>query len=207
VVKNMANKDDEQVLVIKSEVIFTDGKWQGLKTESLDYYIDLIKKNCGFKRRGDMENDVTYQQVVSYIIFNFEDRYFLYKYLPGAGEKRLIDTYQIGVGGHINPIDDKEGNILEAGIMREWNEEVDFNGCLTSKKLIGIIHDESGSVERVHIGLVYSFTGDSQEISVREKDKIAGELVNLENIGEYIRGNNGAWVHVVYNEYLLKLIK
>ena len=36
----MANKDDEQILVIKSDIIFKTGRWQGLKTDNLDYYIN-----------------------------------------------------------------------------------------------------------------------------------------------------------------------
>ena len=68
------NKDDEQILVIKSEILFKDGKWQGLKIDNLDYYIDLIKKNCEFKRRGVVENDSSFQQIIPYIIFNYQDK-------------------------------------------------------------------------------------------------------------------------------------
>jgi len=205
---NMANKDDEQILVVKSDIIFTKGKWQGLKTDNLDYYIDLIKKNCEFKRRGDMENDPSWQQIIPYIIFNYQDKYFIYNYLENVGEKRLVNNYQIGVGGHINKEDIEEGkDILETGMMREWNEEVDFKGNILEKKLIGILKDDSRPVERAHIGLVYNFIGDNSEIFVKETDKIVGELVDLENIGTYIKGNPGVWIQIVYKEYLSKLLK
>jgi predicted NUDIX family phosphoesterase len=200
------NKDDEQILVIKSDIIFKDGRWQGLKTDNLDYYIDLIKKNCEFRRRGDMENDSSFQQIIPYIVFNFKDRYFIYKYLPKTGEQRLVDTYQFGIGGHINPIDGKsDKNVLEAGMMREWDEEVDFKGNLISKKLIGILKDDSRPVEQVHMGLVYSFVGDSPEISLKETEKMEGKLVDSKDIGKYIEGNLGVWMQIVYKEYLKKL--
>ena len=210
------DKNDEKVLVVASDILFSayggpaegrkDGIWQGLKTENLDYYLDLIKKNCQFKRRGDVENDQSWQQIIPYIIFNFEDKYFIYKYLPEAGEKRLIDTYQLGVGGHINPIDgDGDADIVEAGMMREWNEEVDFKGNILEKKLIGILNDDSRPVEAVHLGLVYNFVGDSPEISIKETDKMAGELVDKKDIGKYIEGNPGVWVQLVYRDYLSKL--
>ncbi|MDP2741829.1 MAG: hypothetical protein Q8O66_04055 [bacterium] len=200
------NKDDEQILVVKSDVIFKDGKWQGLKIDNLDYYIDLIKNNYEFRRRGDMENDSSFQQIIPYIIFNFQDKYFIYKYLPKAGEQRLVDTYQLGVGGHINK-EDVNGNtdVLEAGMMREWSEEVDFKGNLISKKLIGILNDDANPVEQVHLGLVFNFTGDSPEISIKEIDKMQGELVDKKDIGKYIEGNLGIWVQIVYNEYLRKI--
>ena len=200
------NKDDEQILVIKSDIIFKDGKWQGLKKDNLDYYIDLIKNNCEFKRRGDMENDPLYQQVIPYVVFNFKDQYFIYKYLPKAGEPRLIDTYQLGVGGHINNEDmAEEKDVLETGMMREWNEEVEFKGNILEEKLIGLLKDDSQPVERVHLGLVYNFVGDSPEISIKETDKMEGRLVNLKDIGEYIKGNKGIWVQLVYNEYIKTL--
>ncbi len=72
----MANKDDEQILVVKSDTLFEKGVWQGLKTENLNYYVDLIKNNLEFKRRGDMETDNSYQQIIPYILFSFENKFF-----------------------------------------------------------------------------------------------------------------------------------
>lgn len=202
------NKDEEQILVVPSQIIFAKEKWQGLKTDNLDYYIDLIKNNYEFKRRGDVENDPSFQQIIPYIIFNFQDKCFIYKYLPKAGEQRLVDSYQIGVGGHINK-EDINGNtdVLEAGMMREWSEEVDFKGNLLEKKLVGILNDDTRTVEAVHLGLVYKFFGDSSEISIKETDKMAGELVAINKIEEHIKGNFGSiWTQIVYREYLKKIL-
>jgi predicted NUDIX family phosphoesterase len=209
------NKDEEQILVIKSDILFSrqsgipsagkDGKWQGLKTDNLDYYVNLIKKNCEFKRRGDVEEDPSYQQIIPYILFSFEDKFFAYKYIKNAGEKRLINNdYQLGVGGHINK-EDIDGNkdILETGMMREWNEEVDFKGNLLQKKLIGIIKDESRPVEQVHIALVYHFVGDSPDIQVKETDKMEGKLIDLKELENGV--SHSVWMGIVYNEYLKKL--
>lgn len=214
------NKDDEKVLVVPADIIFKQGRWQGLKTDNVNYYLDLIKNNYQFKRRGDVETDPSWQQIIPYIVFNYEDKFFIYKYLPKAGEQRLVDTYQIGVGGHINEIDlvsqsnaeinaEPRGNarnILEEGMMREWQEEVDYKGNLLEKKVIGLLNDDSRPVEAVHLGLVYSFVGDSPEISIKEKEKMQGELVDLKDIGEKIKDNNGIWIKIVYRDYLKSLI-
>jgi len=200
------SKDDEQILVVKSEILFKNGIWQGLKTDNLNYYLDLIKNNCEFKRRGDVEEDNNFQQIIPYIVFNFENKFFIYKYLPKAGEQRLVNTYQLGVGGHINKEDgDEDGDVLETGMMREWNEEVDFKGNIISKKLVGILNDDTNPVEQVHLGLVYSFEGDGPEISIKEIDKMAGELVDKKDIAEKIKNNNGIWVKIVFENYLSKL--
>lgn len=200
------SKDDELVLVVPADIIFEKGRWQGLKTDNLDYYLNLINKNYQFKRRGDVENNASFQQIIPYIVFNFKNKYFIYKYLPGAGEKRLVDSYQIGVGGHINLVDLDEYNVLEAGMMREWNEEVEYKGNILEKKFIGILNDDSRPVEAVHLGLVYSFTGDSPEIFIKETDKMKGELIELKDIMEHIKENTSTWIQIVYKEYLAKLI-
>ena len=202
-----SNKDDEQILVIKSDIIFKDGKWQGLKIDNLDYYINLIKDNCEFKRRGDVEEDTSFKQVIPYILFSFEDNFFAFKYLGNAGEKRLVDTYNLGVGGHINKEDvNADKDVLEAGMMREWNEEMNFSGNILEKKLIGILNDDSRPVESVHLGLLYNFVGNSSEVSIKETDKMEGKLVSLDNLWEYIKENPTIWTKLIYNEYLSKLI-
>lgn len=200
------NKDDEKVLVVPADIIFKQGRWQGLKADNIDYYLDLIKNNYQFKRRGDVETDPSWQQIIPYIVFSHQNKFFIYKYLPKAGEQRLVDTYQIGVGGHINEIDVNGGDILEEGMMREWQEEVDYKGNLLEKKVIGFLNDDSRPVEAVHLGLVYSFVGDSPEISIKEKDKMQGELFDVEDIREKIKDNDGVWIKIVYRDYLSKLL-
>lgn len=200
------NKDDEQILVVKASTIFKDGKWQGLKTDNLDYYIDLINKNYEFKRRGDMENDPSWQQIIPYIVFNYKDEYFLYRYLKKAGEQRLKNDYIVGVGGHINQEDSTCGkDVLKAGTEREWNEEINYKGKL-EKKLIGILNDDRRPVEAVHLGLVYLFKGDNPNISVKETDKLQGELVELKELIKRVEGTEG-WAPIICDEYLKNLLK
>lgn len=198
------NKDDEQVLVVKSDIIFKNKKWQGLKTDNLDYYVDLIKKNYEFKRRGDVETDTSYKQIIPYILFKHQDKFFLYRYLKEAGEQRLRNDYIIGVGGHINKEDIMEGqDILEAGRDREWNEEVDYKDKL-DKKLVGILNDDRRQVEAVHLGLVYLFEGSTPNISVKETDKMVGELLGISELSDKA-GNTEGWAPIIYKEYIAKL--
>ena len=200
-------KKNEKVLVVAREVIFKNEHWQGLKTENLDYYLNLIKNNFQFRLRNEVENDSSWQQIIPYIVFNFQDKYFLYHYLKLAGEKRLKNDYLLGIGGHINPADKRIGkDILEAGAMREWNEEVLYKGNLLEKKLIGILNDEKRPVEAVHLGLVYLFVGDSPKIFVREKDVLEGKLIELKDLGKHVK-KTGGWAPIVYQEYLSKFLR
>ena len=207
------SKDDELVLVVPSDKLFEKGIWQGLKTENLDYYLELIKNNCEFRRRGDVENDNSFQQIIPYILFSFENpekngarKFFAYKYLAKAGEQRLVNNdYQLGVGGHINKEDINDArDVVETGMMREWEEEVNFKGNLISKKLVGIINDDSRPVEQVHLGLVYHFVGDSPEIQIKETDKMEGNLFEVSELSPD-KTNHSVWMSIVYKNYLSKI--
>lgn len=198
-------KENEKVLVVSRDIIFKDGSWQGIKTSNLGYYLNLIKNNYQFKKRSEVENNPYWQQIIPYIIFNFKDKYFLYRYLEKAGEKRLKKDYILGIGGHINPIDVKPGeDILGVGMMREWEEEVDYKGNLLNKKLVGILNDDKRPVEAVHLALIYIFKGDSLDIDVREKEILSGELVDLKELERRVK-NTGGWAPIVYRDYLCKL--
>lgn len=199
-------KKDEKVLVVPRNIIFKDGVWQGIKTEKLDYYLSLIKNNYQFKTRGEVENDDSWQQIIPYILFSYKDKYFLYKYLEKAGEKRLVNNYQLGVGGHINLIDVKQNeDILETAARREWEEEIEYKGKILGRKLIGILNDDTRQVEKVHLGLIYHFIGDSPEISVKEKNILEGKLIELNNLNDYLKNSEG-WAPIVYQEYLSKFL-
>jgi len=197
-------KEDELVLVVPSDKLFEKGIWQGLKTENLDYYLDLIKNNCEFKRRGDVETDNSVQQIIPYILFSFAGKFFAFKYLAKAGEQRLVNNnYQVGVGGHINKEDiNNSTDVVEAGMMREWEEEVDFKGNLISKKLVGIINDDASPVEQVHLGLVYHFIGDNSDIQIKETDKMEGNLFEIQELSQV---NKSVWMKIVYDNYLSNL--
>jgi dTMP kinase len=138
------------------------------------------------------------------MLFSFEDNFFAYKYLSAAGEQRLVNNnYQLGIGGHINK-DDLNGSedILEAGAEREWEEEVHFKGKFLEKKLVGIIKDETTSVEKVHIGLVYHFVGDSPNIFVEETDKMEGKLIPVPELASSV--SHSPWMNIVFEQYINK---
>ena len=199
-------KKNEKVLVVARDVLFKKGHWQGLRRDNLDYYLNLIKDNFEFKPRTEVENDPAWQQIIPYILFNFQDEYFLYRYLQKASEDRLKKDYHLGVAGHINPEDlGLKGDMLETAAIREWHEEVKYEGNLSEKKLIGVLNDERRMVEAVHFGLIYLFKGDSPLISVKEKDILKGELVKLKDLGNFV-GNASTWAQIVYKEYLSKFL-
>lgn len=154
--------------------------------------------------RADVEENSLWQQVISYIVFKYRDSCFVYRYLENASEKRLKNDFMVGIGGHIDMADGAEGDVIETAVVREWDEEVKYDGVL-SRKIIGILNDDSRPVERVHVGLVYLFEGDTPNIEVREKDVLEGKMVPFKNLGAYLAESQG-WAPILHKEYLSKLV-
>jgi predicted NUDIX family phosphoesterase len=187
----------EQVLCVKREDMFPDGAWHGFVSKDLDRHQTLIRERHFFKSRAEVENDPGYQQIIPYVVFRHDGSYFLTHRLRASSEKRLRKQYSLGIGGHINPGDLEAGDPILDGLRREWGEEVIYDGKFEAQ-LIGLLNDDSSPVSKVHLGVVFLVDGDSPNISIRETDKLAGELLTLEEMRIYYLGME-SWSQMVYD--------
>lgn len=174
----MSISPTEEVLVVRRQDILPDPAWQGLRTFDLEACHHAIAHLSFFLPRARVEDDPTYQQVIPYIIFKSGDRYFTTQRTTAGSDKRIHHLYSLGVGGHINPIDASDP--LGAGLKREWEEEVVYEGSF-APRLIGLLNNDSDPVSRVHIGVVYLVEGTGP-ISVRETNKLSGQLLTLDEL-------------------------
>jgi len=174
------HKYNEQILVVKRSHLFPEESWNGLKQVNFDTYLALIEKQCEFHPRGLMEDDPSYKQIIPYLVFTHEGRYFLMERHAKASEQRLKSKLSLGIGGHIRKEDMGEGNSIFDWARREFHEEVNYQGELTIKPL-GILNDDSNDVGKVHIGFVFLLEGDSSEISVKSELQ-SGQLTPLEDL-------------------------
>ena len=189
--------NSEQVLCVKREDMFPDGAWHGFVSQELDRHQALIRERHFFKSRAEVENDPGYQQIIPYVVFRHDGRYFLTHRLRASSEKRLRKQYSLGIGGHINPGDLEAGDPILDGLRREWGEEVIYDGKFEAQ-LIGLLNDDSSPVSKVHLGVVFLVDGDSPNISIRETDKLAGELLTLDEMRIYYLGME-SWSQMVYD--------
>jgi predicted NUDIX family phosphoesterase len=187
----------EQVLCVKREDIFPDGAWHGFVSDRLEQHQAVIREHHFFMARAKVEDDPNYQQIIPYVVFRHGDLYFLTHRLRASSEKRLRKQYSLGVGGHINPGDLEAGDPIQDGLKREWEEEVIYDGSFEAK-LIGLLNDESSPVSKVHLGVVFLVDGDTPNIAIRETDKLAGELLTLEEMRIYYLGME-SWSQMVYD--------
>ena len=186
----------EQVLVVRREDIFPDGAWHGFVTEDLERHQRVIRESHFFKPRAEVENDSNFQQIIPYVVFRHGDRYFLTHRLRASSEKRLRKQYSLGVGGHINPGDLQGGDPILDGLKREWAEEVIYDGRFEAK-LLGLLNEESSPVSKVHLGVVFLVEGDSPNIQIRETNKLAGDLLTLDEMRIHFLEME-SWSQLVY---------
>jgi len=187
----------EEVLCVRREDIFPDGAWHGFVGQDLERHQAVIRERHFFKPRAEVENDPSFQQIIPYVVFRHGDRYFLTHRLRASSERRLRRQYSLGVGGHINPADLQAGDPILDGLKREWEEEVVYQGRFEAS-LLGFLNEDSSPVSKVHLGVVFLVEGDSPDISIRETDKLAGELLTLRDMRMYYLAME-SWSQIVYD--------
>src|SRR5207253_4317015 len=170
----------EDVLVVPRSALFAGSEWTGFRDTGLDDLLARVRANYRFRPRREVEEDPDDPQIIPYVVFRHDDRYFLTHRLRRSSERRLRHLYSLGVGGHINP-EDVAGaaDPIDAGLRREWEEEVVYSGDF-STRLLGAVNDQTTPVGRVHVGLIFLVEGDRPEISIREVDRLAGRRLPLD---------------------------
>ncbi len=112
-----------------------------------------------------------HKQIIPYSIFHHRGRYLVYTRGGKSGEKRLASKQSIGIGGHINPHDEREDSLARTtylnGVEREIDEELRIAGTHT-QRVIGLINDDSNEVGRVHLGVVHLFDLESHAVESNE---------------------------------------
>lgn len=167
----------EQVLVVKREKIekFIAGK-NGLITENVPELLEVIRNEHEYMPRAEAEERPDFKQIIPYVILRQGDKVFVTRRLNKGGEARLHGKISIGVGGHINPVDE-QGDMLMKGLWREIHEEVELHshGELCS---CGFINDDSNSVGSVHLGACFTLETEG-EVTVKETEKLEGLWMTL----------------------------
>jgi len=167
---------DELVLVVRREKLFPNGAWQGIHQADCNEFAGVIRAHQEFLPRSRMETDPRYKQIIPYLIFCYENRYFVMQRRSNSSEQRLQSKLSLGIGGHVN-MEDLAGETIVDWAQREFAEEVSYTGSYSISPF-GIINDDSNDVGKVHLGFVYLLQGDSPHISVQSELK-SGILLTL----------------------------
>jgi len=174
-----------------------------------------IVQNGLFLRRSELEEDPSFKQIIPYAIISNEEpersgvrqsqSFYLFKRTSNQTEKRLHNKFSLGVGGHMNPNDSMESKeqYLIDELKRELYEEVKLlNGCfIEAIEFIGFINDDTISVGRVHIGLLYNIHVSNKEVYINETDKMTADWIDKPNLAEFYEGME-TWTKITFDFYI-----
>ena len=128
-----------------------------------------------FMPRSQAETDPSFKQLIPYVIMTCDGKYLTYVRGKRAGEARLTGLRSIGIGGHINPIDNEMPlfetdfrDLYRNAVEREVAEEVAVEAN-HADKIVALLNDDSTEVGSVHLGIVHLWTLDSPDVSRREQ--------------------------------------
>ena len=167
----------ERVLVVPRSEIPGGCDFTGLRltdARGLATLSAVIRRHGHYEDRVAAETDPTRKQLIPYVVVRNGARTFLMERTDAGGDARLHRKASIGVGGHLNPVDDGE-DPLDTGLRREWAEELDapWEPAFT---LVGLLNDDSNPVGAVHLGVVFSVEASGRPVAVRETDKLVGRF-------------------------------
>lgn len=159
----------ENVLVVERKLVETCGMFQGLAF-NLETYLPVLlnSRNYRFVPRNQAEADPSLKQLIPYFILCCGDRIWSYVRGKKSGEGRLVAKGSIGIGGHINHLDENLfEDIYSRAAAREVEEEVVLPpGC--THRIVALLNDDTTPVGQVHLGVVHIMRCPTSEVKARE---------------------------------------
>lgn len=173
---------DEKVFVVpfsQTEDIL-DG-FHPITEKAYDKLVDVILPKGKFILRSDAEEDMTFQQIIPYVLVTDEAREKFFATRRIKGESRLLGRLSLGIGGHINPCDWRSANsaffqthreMVLRGMAREIREEMTGLEHVRKPRPYGTVRD-LGSFTPDHVGIVFTMVAAKpEEIGIRETDTL-----------------------------------
>ncbi len=187
---------EEKVLVVERKVLDELGAFNGLCFD-VDRYIKRLfaSGTPRFLPRPAAEKDPSYKQLIPYVIMTCGGKYLTYVRGKRAGETRLVAKRSLGIGGHINPTDDR--SLLGAietyrdAVAREVSEEVSVQTPYKDH-VVALLNDDTNEVGRVHLGIVHCWVLDAPAVARREQMITQMEFLSLPEL-QAVRDSMETW--------------
>lgn len=218
-------KHPQSILAIDAAYLKTLGAVDGINTQiHFDEFFEGSGPHLVIRRRHELEANEAYLQILPYVVVakgSIEDlknlRLSAYYRPVSGGESRLHGNLSVGYGGHIDAKDVvfNEKSVLDfietvdLSRGRELGEEIGLGNDIQEASQIhsyGLITDQSNSVGRVHLGVVYIFLvpEDWQPTAERSEVDLAGEFTAAELRAKHDAGEivMESWTNLVINSLL-----
>ena len=189
----------EQVLVVPRSAVEEVGMFHGLVLDVDKYREKLFAPGVPkFLPRPEAEQDPTHKQLIPYVLIKCGDKYLTYVRGKRAGETRLVGNRSIGIGGHINPVDNEVPlfgvdyrAIYETAVLREVDEEITLTGPRTDR-IVALLNDDTNEVGKVHLGVVHVLTVENENVTRNEQMITQLEFKTLEEL-HAVRNEMETW--------------
>lgn len=171
----------ERVLVLPRSAIPGGCDFRGVRMVGDDALADLrraVEAHGRFLDRPIAEDDPSHKQLIPYVVVRDAERVFLMQRTDAGGDARLHGKASIGVGGHLNPVDEGTDQLM-AGLRREWAEELEADWD-PEFRLVGLLNDDTNPVGSVHLGVVFEVEAHGRPVDVRERDKLSGSFAGAD---------------------------
>lgn len=135
-----------------------------------------ICEHLHFGPRAALEEDPTKKQIIPYVLIQRQEDVWTMVRTAKTQETRLHHRASIGVGGHIEPIDGSNEDIIINGMLRELHEELHIDKQWDQHvRYVGVLNDDTNDVGQVHLGLVFVLQVSPQTtVEIRETEKMRG---------------------------------
>jgi predicted NUDIX family phosphoesterase len=173
----------ERVLVLPRERVPGGCDFRGVREADADALAVLraaVARHGRYLDRPVAEQDPSFKQLIPYVVVRDGARTFLMERTDAGGDVRLHGKASIGVGGHLNPVDEGE-DALMAGLRREWAEELEAD-WQPEFVLVGLLNDDDNPVGAVHLGVVFTVEAEGRSVAVREREKLIGAFADTAEI-------------------------
>ena len=202
----MRDYQGEEILVISRQLFDELGAFQGIKTD-VDGYLEAIldPANNFFMDRGKAEDDPSFKQLIPYALFHHNGKYLHYTRGKSGGESRLHAQGSVGVGGHINPVDERADPLGKAtylaGVEREIDEELNITGG-HQNRIVGLLNDDINDVGKVHLGVVHIFDLESEDVTSAEDALANLTFQSPEDLKGKLHGSLETWSRFCVDELI-----
>ena len=165
------------------------GMFHGLVLDVDRYLEQLFAAGVpSFLPRPQAEQDPTHKQLIPYVLIRCGEKYLTYVRGKRAGETRLVGNRSIGIGGHINPVDNEVPlfgvdyrEIYDNAVLREVDEEINIEGNRTDR-IVALLNDDTNEVGAVHLGVVHVLTVENENVTRNEQMITQLEFKTLEEL-------------------------
>ena len=202
----MRDYQGEEILVISRQLFDELGCFQGIKTDVAGYLEAILDPaNNFFMDRGKAENDPSFKQIIPYALFHHNGKYLHYTRGESGGESRLHAQGSVGVGGHINPVDERADPLGKAtylaGVEREIDEELNITGG-HQNRIVGLLNDDINDVGKVHLGVVHIFDLESEDVTSAEDALANLAFQSPEDLKGKLHGSLETWSRFCVDELI-----